>query len=207
MKTPPAIEPAPCALGNRRADTRAASSVARSCIRIRPFVWRSALLGLALAALPSCADFKPPPSDADLLAAFPTRKPLLEDMVAMLKADGLDVEHFRALAQPVEDAVRETKLSPGRVEEYRKKMAQAGVVMIAYDRAQREMPFNVAFFCGRYARHRAGKNKGYIFLPTTPMEANRIVVLPSLDRMDGTTQYIAYRHVEGKWYLHYNGGD
>ena len=70
-------------------------------------------------------------------------------------------------------------------------------------------PPAIVFYCGRFVMHLSDWNKGYVYLPEPPRlnPNNHVIQADNLDHFDTTTQYTAYKPIEGHWYLYYRGGD
>lgn len=134
------------------------------------------------------------PSDAELLANFQKHKPEFDHLLQMFVADkglGRVAPDFTRPSDP-----RTVGVSLERLSEYRKIFRALGLAngIEGYDEKAQ-----VWFMASSQGLSVTGSGKGYAYTSERP-----VLVVDSLDNYwskDGQS-FVAFRHIEGNWYLY-----
>ena len=148
--------------------------------------------------LAACGEDRPP-TDAAMIEHLRVKRPLLEELVAMIVQDRelerVDVDWTRP------DDPATIGVAPGRIALYRKLLKDAGVPRgFSAPKSRKQITF-IAHASGIFTH---GRGKSYVYLlPGAESERYGFDIEPGdLDAAAaGQRTFVGYRHVEGNWYL------
>lgn len=157
---------------------------------------------MACVALVSC-DAGDHPTSAKMLRQWRDHRAVLEKLVAMFQADkGLNrvAPDFTRPDDPASAGV-----TPGRIEEYRRLLQEAGVARGIEGYGEKN---GITFHVSSLGLSVSGSGKGFVYL-----EASPDISVPDLDAyvsqalLDHSESFTAHQRIEGKWYLYYDYED
>ena len=157
------------------------------------------LFALVAIALSLTACDGPRPSDAELIARFRVNRARIETLMEMMQADHALTRVSYDSSDPADPAT--VGVSPKRVAEYRRRLNEVGYWQgFVYD----PQSGGVSFIAWSTGFTGSGATKWVVYLPEDPT--------PLVDDLDayrtppGQYHLLAYRHIEGPWYLMIEGG-
>jgi hypothetical protein len=160
---------------------------------------RSGVLALVVmfALLPGCDDLAPRPSDAQLIENFRAHRAQLDELMAMMKEDKVLRRVDDTWTDPENPST--IGISAGRIADYRRILSSIGYPRGFYYNPESGSVTFVAWAVGLSI---SGASKSVMFRPLDPKPL--VEDLDTYQPPDGQGYALAYRHIEGDWYLEYD---
>lgn len=154
----------------------------------------------------SCGE-KPHPKDAEMIANFQNHREEFNQLLQMFQEDeslgrvanDFNRKNFYEKGSPKKWDGKEIEVSEQRFTEYRKLFGKLGLSAGIEGYEEKD---SIWFHASAQGLAVSGSSKGYVFMLNKPVSD---LVVESLNdyKPNGKESTLAYRHIEGNWYLYY----